>query len=635
MLLNALRQKARSIFIYVIFAIIIVVFIFYFGWGGMREKQESWILKVNDHTISYDAYLRHYNQLLDYYQRLSRGKLDRDTIEKMGIKQLAYDNLIKNMVLLETADKMNLNIPELELKEAIEKAPVFQNNGKFDVERYKQMLRQSRITPKDFEAEQRQELLIFRIRSLIQDGVKFSNQELWEQFVWENEKTSLEYIEINPETVKTQDDIKDEEIKNFYEAHKEEFRVPEKIKIKYIKFNPKDFEKNMEITHDEIAKYHQDFPEEHWEPEKIRARHILVRVEPKAPKKERENAKKKAEDILAKIKKGEPFDEMARQHSQDKATAQAGGDLGFFPRGQTVKPFEEEAFKLKPGEVSGIVETKVGLHIIKVDEIKEEGTKPLEEVEEDIRKKLIEEKTRELIKKEAYRAYRTALKSKDLKGCADKIGLNIIEPDYFSRDEGHPIFGGSEDLTKEVFLLDSGEIAYPFSISGSYYLIELLDKKKSHIPELEEVKEDTESILKKQNKKETARRKAEDLLERLKGGNSMEDIAKNEKLTIKETGLFSRSRGSIPHIGDSSRLTMAAFSLTLGNFYPEEAFEINEKYYLVKLKQREEALLEDFTDKREEYRKKYLFQKNEKYLDDWLNNARLHSNVVVNTRLTP
>jgi hypothetical protein len=80
---------------------------------------------------------------------------------------------------------------------------------------------------------------------------------------------------------------------------------------------------------------------------------------------------------------------------------------------------------------------------------------------------------------------------------------------------------------------------------------------------------------------------------------------------------------------------MAAFGLTLENFCPEEAFEINGKYYLVKLKQRERALREDFINKREEYRKKYLFQKNEKYLDDWLNNARLHSNVVVNTRLTP
>ena len=106
MVLQILRKKTRSIFIYVAFAIIIVVFVFYFGWGGIDEKQESWVVKINDRPISRDEYVKHYNQLKNYYERIYKTTFDKSMVEKLGIKQEALDNLVKNRLLLETAQRL-------------------------------------------------------------------------------------------------------------------------------------------------------------------------------------------------------------------------------------------------------------------------------------------------------------------------------------------------------------------------------------------------------------------------------------------------------------------------------------------------------------------------------------------------
>jgi len=633
MVLQILRKKTRSIFIYVAFTIIIIVFIFYFGWGGIREKQETWVAKINDQTLSRDEYLRYYNQLLEYYQRMYKTNFDRSMVEKLGIKQEALDNLIKNRLLLETAYLLNVHISETELKDSIESTEAFQNEGRFDVQRYTQMLRQNRITPQEFEGTLRKDLMGARISAFVQDEVKCGEKELWEQFVWENEKINLEYLEVDPEGIALQDDVSAEEIQKFYSEHKEEFRVPEKIKIGYLEFGPKSFEKQITVSPEEISQYYSDFSEEFWEPEKVHARHILIKADPSAQERGREDAKKKAEEILARIKKGESFEELAKKYSQDQATAAEGGDLGFFARGQMVKAFEDAAFALKPSEVSGVVETRFGFHIIKVEAISEEGVKPLEAVKEQIRATLLDERAKELAKKEASRAYRMALKSRKLEEYADKHDLKIIETEYFARDECPPLFASSEELVDTLFSTNSGEILYPYAIGEDYYVIKIEDKRQSYIPDLEEGREKILSVLHKQNRKTAAKAKAETMLKNLKAGNSLKEIAEKENLEIKETKLFSRSRGSIPSIGgDTSAMMAVVFSLSLDHPYPEEVFEVNGKIYLIALKEREEVRQEEFSGKEQEQRRKCRLQKGGKYLDEWLEAVRAHIPVAINPK---
>jgi len=623
-----LRKKARSTLIYIIFAAIIVVFIFYFGWGGMQEKGEEWIVKVNDTTISYNNYRKYYQQLLNFYQQTYPGKIDQDTIKMLNLKQKALDALITNLLLLETASDLNLSIPNKVLTNAIREIPGFQRKGTFDLRTYRQALKQNKLTPRDFEDEHLRELTTANIKNLVRDGAKLSEEELWGEFGRKNEKVNLEYIEIDPGKITADYVVSDKETKKYYDEQKENFRLPEKIKADYIKFSPKKFKERIAITTEEIETYYKDYSGDFWEPKKIHARHILIKAD-SGDKDMEEGAKKKAEEVLLKVKSGSSFEEMAKKYSQDQANAQQGGDLGFFSRGQMVKPFEEEAFNLKPGEVSGVVQTKFGFHIIRVEEIKDEGTKPLEDVKAEIQEILAEEKTGELIKKEAYRAYRTLLKSKNLEEYVEKNELRLVETDYFSRSETPPMFGDSMDL----FLLNPGEINYPVFNTESYYVIRLLAKQESRIPELNEAKEEINSILKEERHKRLAQTKAGELLQKIKEGASLQEIATKEKLEIKKTGLFSRTKGWIPQVGNTASLMTIAFSLSVEEPYPEEVVEANGKYWLIKLHKKEKPKKEDFEDKKKEVIKKYALQKKEKYLNDWVRNARIQAKTTYNSSM--
>lgn len=634
-MLSVLRKYARSIFIYFI-PFLIISFVLYFGWTDIRARQESWMAKVNKSTISAAEYRKYYTQLIDYYKKIYQVELTPDLIEKLGIKQQITDNLISELLLLETAERASLIVPEAELKKTIEAIPGFQKNGKFDDQAYQELLNQNKVTPQEFEKDQRKGLMVSRIRDLVIDGVKYSEKELQDKFIWENEKVDLEFAEIAPETFFNVSEPKEEEITAYYDKHKEEFRVPEKIKISYIEFSLEDFENKTSVFPEEIDEYYKNFSEEFWEPRKAHARHILIKVNPGSTSEEKKEAEKKAEEILSLIKGGKPFELMALMYSQDQATAKEGGDLGFFPRGQMIKEFDDIVFDLKPGEVSGVVETKFGFHIIKVEEIKEERTKPLEEAKEEIREKLIKEKTQDLIKKEAYRGYRTLLKTKDLKGYAGQEGLKVVESNYFSREESPPIAGDSGEFVEEIFGFNPGEIASPKYINESYYIIRLEDKKKSYLPPAGEAKEKIVVILKKEIQKEAAKRKGEEVLKKLVQGSSFpEVITDQEKLPIKETGLFTRTNNNIPKIGISPEMMVAAFSLRPEAPFAKEVFEVGGKIYLIKLKTREEVPPQEFPDKKSKIEKRYLYEKTNKYLEDWLKNGRLQANVVFNQKLNP
>jgi len=154
---------------------------------------------------------------------------------------------------------------------------------------------------------------------------------------------------------------------------------------------------NMHISDDDIKAYYEARKDELQIPEMVRARHILIKVDANAPEEEKQKALEKAEDLLDRIKSGEDFAELASELSDDTVTKAKGGNLGFFPRGNMVPTFEDAAFSLKPGEVSEIIETQFGYHIIKVEEKKEAGTQPLDAIKDNIKQGLIQERSQKAV----------------------------------------------------------------------------------------------------------------------------------------------------------------------------------------------------------------------------------------------
>ena len=218
------------------------------------------MVKVNKSTISAAEYRKYYTQLVDYYKKIYQVDLTSDLIEKLGIKQQITDNLINELLLLESAENASLMVPEAELKKTIEAIPGFQKNGKFDGQTYQELLSQNRITPQEFENDQRKGLMVSRIRDLVIDGVKYSEKELQDKFIWENEKVDLEFAEIAPETFFNVGEPKEEEMKAYYDKHKEEFRVPEKSKLVIWNFRPKILKTNPRFLPRKLMSTTKIFP---------------------------------------------------------------------------------------------------------------------------------------------------------------------------------------------------------------------------------------------------------------------------------------------------------------------------------------------------------------------------------------
>jgi peptidyl-prolyl cis-trans isomerase C len=163
------------------------------------------------------------------------------------------------------------------------------------------------------------------------------------------------------------------------------------IAIEYLK---KEVTNKVEVSEEDVKAYYESHKDEFKTPEMVRSRHILIKTDPSASDNDKKKAKEKAEEILKKIKAGEDFAKLASDVSDDTGSKPKGGELGFFPKGRMVKSFEDAAFSLKPGEVSGIVETQFGYHIIKVEEKKEPGMEPFDTAKEKIKQKLLQERTK-------------------------------------------------------------------------------------------------------------------------------------------------------------------------------------------------------------------------------------------------
>ncbi len=306
--------------------------------------------------------------------------------------------------------------------------------------------------------------------------------------LWKGETAKIEYVHFSPEKVKKEILVSAEEEEDYYGKNKEDFTVPEKIKVKFLVFDPVAFEKKVEISEQDIADYYKLDPYQFSEEEKVRARHILFIVEENADSEVKEKIKKKAEKILEEINSGADFGSLAKKYSEDTVSAEKDGDLGYFSRGTMVESFEKTAFSLKSGEVGPLVKTQFGFHIIKVEEVKKAGIKPIEQVTGEIIKELKKEKARELVLKEAKRAFNRLFKSKDLEEYAKKNNFVLRESGSFAYGQSSEDLPDKQDFSEASFALLRGELAPVFVVGQKYYLVKLEDRQEQHVPELEKIK---------------------------------------------------------------------------------------------------------------------------------------------------
>ena len=608
-MLKFMRRHAKSWIIKAAFAIIIIVFVFW-GVGSFRARRATILAYVNGEPIYYKEFYNTYRQVLENY-RARFKEFDEEWIKRLNLKQTVLEQLIERKLILQAAKKMGLMVSDMELWETISNYKIFQKDGKFDLKRYQMVLSHYHYTPAEFEQSLREDLIIKRIREIFKDLAQVSDLEAYETYRWLNQKINLEFVTFEPNQFIKEIKPKETDLKKYFEDHKERYEIPRKLKLVYLKISSKEFLEKINLTDEEIEKYYEANKDIFYEPKKVCARHILFRVASDAPKEKVEKVKKKAEEVLSKLKKGEDFVKLAKEYSEDKATAERGGDLGCFPRGVMVKSFEDAVFSLKKGEISEPIRTKLGFHIVKVYDIKEERTKPLKEVKKHIIMVLKKEKAKEMAFNTANRIYAEAILENDLRKAAKKYKKTIQETDFFS-EKNWPL-QIPHNLKDQILSLKKGGISSPLKSKESYFLIQLKDEKPKHLPTFDEVKEKVKEDFIKEEARKRAKEKAEKTLNALKKGEKI-------KLKWTETGFFSPDE-PIPKIGFYLK-QKELFFLDKNQPYFNDIAEIGNKFYLFKLKSRKKVNKADYEKEKEEFKKRLLIRRQIALFQAWVRQLR-------------
>ena len=617
-----MREHAQS---WMLKGILILVAVSFVSWGGYKyfgEKKVTYAAKVNRVTIEWREYRDALDKEVKQYREALGPSFSEKMIEELHLKDKILDRLVEKILVLQEAKRLGLSVSDEELRDAIESTPAFQENGQFDNRKYQWVLRSNHMTPEEFEQGQRENLLISKAVSLIKlNEGKVSDDEVLDTYLFENERINLVFLKIVPDSLKSRVNANEVEIRDYYQKHQEEFRIPTLVQVQYLLFRPSDFERKVHVSPDEAKRYYESQKDTFRIPKQVRLRDILIKVEPQDTSNKIEAKKKKAEEILEKAKKTKDFASLAKQYSEAE-NASKGGDLGWVQKGMLGEQLESILFKMKAGDLSGVLAARDGFHIFKVEEVKEEKLKSFDAVKDQILPTLEKEKAKAEASRKADDTFYALFKSRDLEGYSKENDIPTRTTGFVKEGDDIPEIGKSSLFYSSASSLRLGEISAVVSIPPNFYILKLVNKKGSRIPSLNEVKEEVTRRVVEIKAEEKARQVADEILNQIRTGNNIREIVREKGYPLEETGFFTRAAGVVPKIGPSTGWMGTLASLTDKNPVPKETIHTKDGYFVVRLSGYEPADQSKFESMKKSLEKKLSSRKQQEALRNWLDQLR-------------
>ena len=466
------------------------------------------------------------------------------------------------------------------------------------------------LTVAVFEDLVKQGLVEEKFRKLITDGISASPAELQDEFKIQNEKVKLDYVLVKPEDLESKITPTESEIKAYYDQNKAKFQIPEKRVVRYALLDLTQLRQNTVVTDDELNEAYKQNIQQFQVQNRVHAEHILLLTTGGKTDAEVAEIKKKAEDILAQAKKkGANFEDLAKKYSEDPGSKAKGGDLGWVLPGQMVPEFEKATFSLKVGEISDLIKTQYGFHIIKVLEKETAHTKTFDEVKDQLRPTLLLNEVDQVASKTADQMSADIRQSNKttLDQLAQKYHLTIAETHPVGPGEPVLELGNGQDVKDEIFRLRQGDLSLPLRTDRGYVVLSLRQASPAHPGTFEEVRDKVITELKQQKSSELAQSKANELEKRVKSGEKFAASAKSLGLDPKTSDLFARN-GSVANLGSGKQLA-PAFALKVGQAGPP--LRIGSNWAVYQVAERQEANPADFEKQKKELTDTLLKQKRE------------------------
>jgi peptidyl-prolyl cis-trans isomerase D len=630
LMLDFLRKRKRSWIIVLLLGIIVITFIAFYGGGKYQERGSSQIAEVNGEAISQREFATHYQRALDRYRELLKGSLTPEMLKNLNLKANLLEELVQKKLVLQEASSLGLMATDEELANSLAQVPEFQVAGRFNKERYLQLLRANRLSPREFEEEQREQLTIQRLYTIILDSVQITEAELRDRYRAEQETINLNFVRLPISDFIAEVKPTEEEIQKYYDRNKDSLKEPLKVQAEYLSYPFEQFSSSAQITDKEIEEYYQANRESKFhKPKEAKVRYVSVRLSTAADAKQKDEAKARAQGILAEARGGKDFAELAKRESEDPSTAAKGGDVGWITQGQLPPALDKAVFALAKGAISDVIETPGGLQILKVEDIREEKTQTLKEARAEITRTLKTEKGKREAATVADREREQALSGTDFAKLAQDRGATVNVTRWFTNGEVLPEIGNNQEFYKNAFALGVKDVSPVIEGNAAYYLLRIKDRKEPTVRPLEAVRPKIDKELKESKGHELLLQKANSLLDQFKKEKDIARLAEQNRLKLEETGWFPRNAPQLPRIGELAETRAGGIVLSAQKPIPERIYTQKEAAYLLSFKESRPADMERFEKEKEMLKKQALAESRQRVLQKFIEGLKAKAKIQI------
>jgi peptidyl-prolyl cis-trans isomerase D len=586
------------------------------------------VASVEGREINVARFRRAYQQQMQAYQSAYGANMDERLLRQLGIDRRIVQQMIEEEAALAEAEKLGISASNAEVRARVALLPAFQDNGGFSEERYQQVLSMQNppLRTKDFEEQVRRSITVEKLQGALTDWITIDKAQVESEFKRRNEKVKLAVVSFPADKFRDGAVATDEEVAKYFEERKNEYRIPEKRKVRYALLDAQSIRQRTVVSEPDVRRSYEDNQEQYSTPEQVRTSHILLKTEGK----DEAAVRKQAEEILAKAKApGADFAKLATQYTEEDAGKTRGGDLDFFGKGQMVPEFEKVAFSLQPGQISDVVKTQFGFHVIKVTDKRPATTRSFEEVRAQIEDQLKWERAQAEAQRTTDEAAALIKKPEDLDTVAKARGFVVGESGFFGRNEPISGIGLAPAVGERAFELDQGTVSEPLRTPQGFVFISVTGTQDAYVPKLDEVKARVRDDLLKQKALEAARQKAATVNAPLKSGD-FTAAAKAAGLEAKTTELIARG-AAIPEVGVSPAVDAAAFSLPVGGV--SDPIVTDTGAVIVKVLERQDAKAEELAKGASSLREEMLNERRNRFFSAYMAKAREKMKIQINSQV--
>ena len=584
------------------------------------------IASVAGHEITAGEFRRAYQAQLQAYRSSYGGNMSEQLLKQLGVDQQILQQLVEERAALAEAERLGIRASDQEVRQRIFAMPAFQENGAFIGEqRYQQLLRRNSppLSASDFEDRVRRSVTVEKLRATVTEWLSVADSELEQEYRRRNDKVKLAVVGFTADTFRGQVSASDADIASYFDAHKTDFKIPEKRKIRYLLIDVEARRAKVAVPPADVERAYNNNSEQYTTPEQVRASHILLKTEGK----DDAAVKAKAEDLLKQAKAGSDFAELAKKHSEDEGSAKSGGDLDYFQRGKMVAEFDQAAFAMQPGQVSDLVKTQYGYHIIKLVDRKPATTRTLAEVRQQLNDQLAYERAQAQAADLAQKLERDISKPVDLDRVAKANGLTVQESGFFARDEPVMGLGPAPEATSRAFEMKPGDVSGSVRVSRGFVFEALVAKQDPYVPKLDEVKERVRDEVIKQKARTLSKQKAVEMAARLKSAPDFEKAAKAAGVEAKTTELITRD-SPIPDLGTAAAVEDAAFKLPVGAV--SDAIATDNGTAVIKVLEKKETTPDEWKTAKDRFREEFLNDRRNRFFSAYMVKAKQRMKIDVN-----